>query len=757
MKNSDESNYSYEDTETKSLKDYINLIRNNLFPFVLIATVCTAAAVYYALNSRDIYQSETALKISEPQGDILQAPIMPDMMDMGMDRFIANEIEIIKSYTNRERVAKAVIDSFKISGDKDKFYLIFNHDWDGSKELLSVDSLVELFDKKVTVEQKRGLDIVDITAESPSPYEAALIVNSYANQYRSLNLEVNRNQLTYVKNFLYKQKEEKQKELGTAEDSLRDFQERGGIIALDEQANALIDQLSQFEAKLNAAKIDYMASSNVLKQYKEELKKQDPRMANYLESLTSETYIEALQKQLAELQINKDLALANTNPKIDVSAKIKEYDQKINELKNKLNSKIEVIKAGIFASSPEEVKELSQKIIEEEVNNSSLSTSISGLKEIVDNYEGKFNQLPKKSIELARLQRKSESLDKLYGLIEEKYQEALINEQSQPGNVLVVDKGRIEDQPAKPNRLLIVLIGLILGTGLAFGYVLVRDYFDNTVKTPEDIQRKNINVLAWIPKIDIFTGKGKIEFIVANQPKSIPSEAFKALRTRVQFSNIDADLFKTLLITSATPQEGKTVVSVNLAGSFAQTGKKVLLIDCDLRKPRMHTIFEANKKPGLVDYLFNQASLNDIIRPSNMVDNLSFITAGTIPPNPAEILQSKAMLNFLDNMRSMFDMVVLDSPPIISVTDSEILSRVVDGALLVVKAETTEVELMRHAVELMRNERSPFLGVVLNNFVYKSGYGAYYKYYYYYSHPTNGKKEKVTEESPVLKDLRIED
>ena len=757
MKNSDESNYSYEDTETKSLKDYINLIRNNLFPFVLIATVCTAAAVYYALNSRDIYQSETALKISEPQGDILQAPIMPDMMDMGMDRFIANEIEIIKSYTNRERVAKAVIDSFKISGDKDKFYLIFNHDWDGSKELLSVDSLVELFDKKVTVEQKRGLDIVDITAESPSPYEAALIVNSYANQYRSLNLEVNRNQLTYVKNFLYKQKEEKQKELGTAEDSLRDFQERGGIIALDEQANALIDQLSQFEAKLNAAKIDYMASSNVLKQYKDELKKQDPRMANYLESLTSETYIEALQKQLAELQINKDLALANTNPKIDVSAKIKEYDQKINELKNKLNSKIEVIKAGIFASSPEEVKELSQKIIEEEVNNSSLSTSISGLKEIVDNYEGKFNQLPKKSIELARLQRKSESLDKLYGLIEEKYQEALINEQSQPGNVLVVDKGRIEDQPAKPNRLLIVLIGLILGTGLAFGYVLVRDYFDNTVKTPEDIQRKNINVLAWIPKIDIFTGKGKIEFIVANQPKSIPSEAFKALRTRVQFSNIDADLFKTLLITSATPQEGKTVVSVNLAGSFAQTGKKVLLIDCDLRKPRMHTIFEANKKPGLVDYLFNQASLNDIIRPSNMVDNLSFITAGTIPPNPAEILQSKAMLNFLDNMRSMFDMVVLDSPPIISVTDSEILSRVVDGALLVVKAETTEVELMRHAVELMRNERSPFLGVVLNNFVYKSGYGAYYKYYYYYSHPTNGKKEKVTEESPVLKDLRIED
>ena len=756
MRNSDESNYSYEDTETKSLKEYLNLIRNNLFPFILIAAVCAAAAVYYALNSRDIYESETVLKISKPQGNILDAPLMPDVMDLGMDRFIANEIEIIKSYTNREKVAEALTDTFKTANDKDKFYLVLQHSWGEEAHLLSVDSLAELLDKKVSVQQKRGLDIVDITAESPSPYEAALIVNSYAQQYRSLNLEASRNQLTFVKNFLKKQKDEKRNELSAAEDSLRNFQERGGIIALDEQATALIDQLSQFEAKLNAAKIDYMASSNILKQYKDELKKQDPRMANYLESLTSETYIEALQKQLAELQINKDLALANSNPRINVTTKIKEYDQKINELKNKLNSKIEVIKAGIFASSPEEVKELSQKIIEEEVKNSSLNTSISGLQEIVNNYEGKFNQLPKKSIELARLQRKSEALDKLYGLIEEKYQEALINEQSQPGNVLVVDRGRIEDKPAKPNRILIVLIGLVLGTGLAFGYVLVRDYFDNTVKTPEDIQRKNINVLAWIPKIELFTGKGKVEFIVSNQPNSIPSEAFKALRTRVQFSNIDAEQFKTVLITSATPQEGKTIVSVNLAGSFAQTGKKVLLVDCDLRKPRMHTIFEVNKKPGLVDYLFNQASLNDIIRQSGTIDNLSYITAGTIPPNPAEILQSKAMLKFLDDMRSMFDMIILDSPPIISVTDSEILSRVADGALLVVKAESTEVELMQHAVELIRNERSPFLGVVLNNFVYKSGYGAYYKYYYYYSHTTN-EKEKAREEAPYLRDLKIED
>ena len=743
MEKFNNNNYGYEDNdESKSLKDYLLLIRNNLLPFILIAVVCTAAAVYFALNSMDIYESETMLKISEPQGNILEAPLTPDIMDLGMDRFIANEIEIIKSYTNRERVAKAIIDTFYTTKANDKFYLIFKHDWGKTDGLLTLDSLVELLDKKVTVEQKRGLDIVDITAESPSPYEAALIANSYAQQYKSLNLEVNRNQLTFVKNFLGKQKTEKQKELDMAEDSLRNFQEKGGIIALDEQATALIDQLSQFEAKMNATKIDYLASSNILRQYKDELKKQDPRMANYLESLTSETYINALQKQLAELQINKDLALANTNPKIDVTAKVKEYDQKINELKNKLNDKIEVIKAGIFASSPEEVKELSQKIIEEDVKNSSLKTTVDGLKEIVDNYEKKFNKLPKTSIELARLQRNREFLEKLYSLVENKYQEAVINEQSQPGNVLVVDKGRIPPKPAKPNRILIILIGIVLGTGLAFGYVLIRDYFDDTVKTPEDIQRKNINVLAWIPRIEGINTRGKVEFIVANKPKSIPSEAFKALRTRVQFSNIDLESFKTILITSATPSEGKTVIALNLAGSFAQADKNVLLIDCDLRKPRMHGIFGVNKNPGLVNYLFNQVSIDEIIWRSDLIENFSYITSGTIPPNPAEVLQSKAMLNFLDNMRRRFDMIIIDSPPIISVTDSEILSRMVDGSILVVSAENTEVDMMKHAVELMRNEKSPFLGVVLNNFIYKNGYGSYYKYYYYYSHTSNGKGSK---------------
>jgi len=287
---------------------------------------------------------------------------------------------------------------------------------------------------------------------------------------------------------------------------------------------------------------------------------------------------------------------------------------------------------------------------------------------------------------------------------------------------------------------MIILIGLVLGAGLAVGYVFIKNYFDDTVKVPEDIQNKNINVLAWIPKIEGIDMNGKLgfQFIVAKSPDSVPSEAFRALRTRVVFSKLAKDSLKTILVTSAAPKEGKTTISINLAGSFALTNKKTLLIDCDLRKPYIHHIFKSNKSPGLIDYLIGDVLIEEIIKPTE-INNLEFITTGTIPPNPAEMLDSKEMKELLAKFRSEYDIIIIDSPPIIAVTDSEILSNIVDGTLIVVSADTTEIELMERAVELIKRENTQFLGTVLNNFSYKSGYGSYYKYYYYYSSPEQKK------------------
>ncbi len=196
---------------------------------------------------------------------------------------------------------------------------------------------------------------------------------------------------------------------------------------------------------------------------------------------------------------------------------------------------------------------------------------------------------------------------------------------------------------------------------------------------------------------------------------------------------------KTILVTSAAEKEGKTLTSVNLAVSYAKSNKKTLLIDCDLRRPRIHSILNGNKKPGLVDYLFKKACLDEIIK-SSSIHNFSYIPAGTFPFYPAEILESNTMKNFLDEMRNTFDIVIIDSAPIVAVVDSEILSRMVDGTILVVSADKTENKLMLDAVELLKNDNSAFLGTVLNNFKYKKGYGYYQKYYYNYQ--SNGKDYK---------------
>jgi len=729
--------------EGQTFKDYIRVIRLNLVPILLIGLTSLLVAIVYAISAPNIYKSTTVLRISKPQGSILNAPLIPEFQDFGSDRFIANEIEILKSFRLRDIVTSTLIDSFKLSSNKDQFDLITEQIYGSNKpSLLSKDEIIELLEKKVSIDQKRGLDIVEISVESKSPYEAALIANSYAAAYKALNLDYNRQQLTAVKEFLAKQREEKLSELADVEETLRSYQERQGIVQLPEQAKALIEQVTDFEAKMNATKIDLTITEKTLNEYKAELEKKDPDINDYIESFATEPYIKNLQMQIADLKTQKDRAVSTSRDNQRKNDMIQEFDAKINDLKSKLNNQLAVYRAGILASSPEEIKELTRKVLEEEVKYQSLVASYRKLNEIVGDYDRRLNKLPTSSIDLARLTREQSAFEKLYVQVEERYQEAVISEQSVPGNVLIIDAGLVPTLPSKPNRILIVIVGLVLGTGLGIGFAFIRIYFDNTIKTPEDIQNRNINLLAWIPQISIIEdGNKEFEFIVAKKPDASASEAYRALRTRIKFSKIDKESLKVILLTSSTSQEGKTTTSINLAGSFAQANFKTILIDADLRKPRIHSIFKEQRYPGLTDYFFGQVTYKDIIR-STSINNLFYISAGTIPPNPSEILGSTQMESFLEKLKNEYDYIIIDSPPLIAVTDSEVLTQLVDGTILVVSANSTEVELMDRSIEILKRDKVTFLGVVLNNFMYRSGYSSYYKYYYYYSHPSNGSKTK---------------
>jgi tyrosine-protein kinase Etk/Wzc len=746
MQNTDFDFKNYSFGSTKSIKDYILLIRTNLKTFMIIPIIIFILSLAYAMYPPNIYRSTVTLKIIVQQQTVLKDGSLPEVKTENSDRFIANEIEVIQNYDTRERVAKALIDTIENAKNKKVFNLLtLDKNEEGINGHKTLSDITGLLLTKVKTEQKAGMDVIEISAESPSPEEASLIANTYAEKFLQFNLEENRNQLNVVRKFLENQSKEKLTELNNAENELSNFKEKGGIVSLDAQSSELITQLSQLDAQRDAAKIDLMTSKGVLDQYKKEIGNQNPYLANYLESQTSQAYIDVLQKQIAELQMNRDMAMANKSPNMDVSVKINEYDRKINELKQKLSSKINGIKTGAFSGSPDQIKDLAQKLIEEEVRNHSLSIKLNELQTIINKYEGSISRLPKKSMEFAGYQRNMESLQQLYTLVQQKYQEALINELSQPGNLVIIGVGRVPDSPAKPNRLMIILIGLMISPVIAFGYILIKDYFDDTIKSPDDIEKNDISFLSWIPHsiYNINNYHDNEELLALYESDSPVSESFRAIKARILHSKADSGIPKIILVTSAAEGEGKSFVSFNLAGNFAQSNKRTLLLDCDLRRPRIHAIMGVDKKPGLVDFLLHKTKLEEIIRKTRK-NNLSYITSGSIIKNPAELLESKKMDDFLKIIRDFFDVIIIDSAPIVAVIDTEILTKFVEGTILVLCADKTKNQLMMDAVDIIKRNKIPFLGTVLNDFRYKSGYGYYYKYYYNYSSNGNGgKKHKV--------------
>ena len=237
-----------------SLKDYIHIIRVNLKPFIGIAVIIFIAALVYAVYAPSIYVSTVTLKIAKQQENILQPSTINSNTDE-LDRFISNEIEVIQSFDTRQKVAKSLVDTIENAKDKSIFNLLsLTKDEVGINGHKKIKDIAELLKFKVKTEQKPGMDLIEITAQSPSPEEAAIIANTYADQYKVLNLEENRNQLTVIRKFLEKQAMEKLSELNQAENALANFKQNGGIVSLDAQSSALVSQLSQLDAQRDAQK-----------------------------------------------------------------------------------------------------------------------------------------------------------------------------------------------------------------------------------------------------------------------------------------------------------------------------------------------------------------------------------------------------------------------------------------------------------------------------------------------------------------------
>lgn len=312
--------------------------------------------------------------------------------------------------------------------------------------------------------------------------------------------------------------------------------------------------------------------------------------------------------------------------------------------------------------------------------------------------------------------------------------------ESGPTNYLtVVEPAAVPIAPisskTRSNVLLAATVGLILAVGAAF----LLEYLDDTIKSPEDIsQTLGLTALGAITQIGGDTYEDKL--ITIRHPRSIIAEAYRILRTNIQFSAIDKPL-KAIVVSSPNPAEGKSVTIANLAVVMAQAGARVVIIDSDLRRPVIHKIFNLPNKEGLTNVLLQERLLVDGYLQSTEVENLRVLTTGPLPPNPSELLGSQKMTDLIENLKEEADVVLLDSPPALPVTDAAVLSSKTDGVLLITDAGNTRRDTARRAKEDLMRVGANILGAVLNKLSVRGASYYYYYYYYYYSRDDEGRRK----------------
>ncbi len=342
-----------------------------------------------------------------------------------------------------------------------------------------------------------------------------------------------------------------------------------------------------------------------------------------------------------------------------------------------------------------------------------------------------------------RMIRLGQELAQMRERIDRETQESSIPVNVRANNVKIIDLADVPVNPVKPkkrlNVMLAVIMGLFGGVGLAFLF----EHLDSTLKSPDDIERYvKLPFLGYVPSIISKNGKyteDKKDRFVEIEPRSDVSESYRSIRTSIVCSVPEDKPLKSIVVSSPNPQEGKTLTLCNIGITMANAGDRVLLVDGDLRKPRIHKAFDLQNDTGLSDFLSRDIDFNDIVKPTAL-KNVSVVTCGSHPPNPAELLGAKKMKLFLEKAGEQFDRVLLDTPPVTPFTDAAILSRVCDGFILVIRSGMTRRDIIPRTKQILGDVNAKVIGVVANNVVsHKLGY--YYYHYYHYNYYYSQKRE----------------
>lgn len=687
--------------------DYWLIIRKRKYTIVLttILVLLFTISLTRILAPVPVYEAQARVKFDRAttvQSLLLEAIAASPTTDL------PTQAEVIRSFPVLEQVARRmnlVPEDVKEDMRYSEAYL----------------NVVYSLQQRLKTMQEGSTNIIRIVVSTDSPEVAQQIANFSAESYRQYNIDTRNRQMRDTRQFIEEQLAGLEVKVRNADQALRDFKEQEGQVFLDAEAKRSLDDYTGLEVEFNKQirlREEAMKGLEFLKSGRAPRKGQQDRI--FTEDSTQIIFI--MNQRLYQLLEERDNLTINYTP---AHRLVKEIDEKI------ANQKAEM------------ARELEAKV-------KNLNERLATLKGQIDKYKGQYLSFPSKAIELARLEREAKVNNDLFSTLKLRQQEVLVKSaEGRIEEVTVIEPAALPTVPInKPNVQLNMIVGSLMGLFLGIVLAFMRESFDTSIGTIEGVEDfLKLPVLGVIPRfdekevlevaakelpagttpetLDLFS-----KLVTLYDPKSVLAEAFRSLRTNVLFAGMDRNV-KTLLFTSAGLGEGKSTVVINLAIALAQDGKRVLLVDSDLRKPIIAPRLGLPREPGLSEVLVGGTPWREAVRSvtdlmlgtlgvdcvmnTPGLDNLNVLASGAIPPNPAEFLNSKRLKDLILEMREEYDFVLFDTPPILPISDAVTVGSRVDGAVLVYQVGRVGRNALKRAKFLLEHAQAVVLGTVLTN------------------------------------------
>jgi len=699
-----------------TLRNYLDVLLDRWWLIAATTVAALAAAMTVSLTAPPVYQGSATVVLDRTGASF---GLISDITGLSQQTVVDTLAEIVKSRAVAERALRNL-----------------------GVPPAQRDEALKRLQGGLRVQRVRGADLIRIQAEGPTPQAAAAATNAVADAFLAWHVDARRAQAAAGKKFIEGQLTTVGQELRAAEEALAAYKAREEQVSLSEQTTIAVTKLADFEAQRRAATAERQAVEASLAQARAELGRQAPTIPSAFITAEDPVFTQ-LRQQLAALEVE----LAGLREQFtDLHPQVVAVKAKIDEVKTRLQQLVARRLASQTVTLNPLHQDLAGQVIKLEVDRQALRAREAALAAIVQRYARDARILPAREVALARLTRDVKVAEQTYLLLSQKLQEARIAEASIVGDLRIVDRSDLPQVPVKPRTRLNTLLGALLGLMVGLGAAYSLEALDTTFKTPGQAgEYLGLPVLATVPawkEAARAAGDGAVPLISSEHRRHPFAEAFRHLRTSLLYSSPDRPL-RIIQVTSAGPSEGKSTVAANLAIALSQLDKKVWLVECALRKPHLLLAFQPPTEFGLSELLVDGVALEKAVH-KTQVDNLYFVPSGRTPPNPAELLGSNKMRAFLSGDHDGAEVLVLDSPPVLPVTDAAVLAPAVDGVVLVVDLRETHREAARRARQQLEAVGARVVGVVVNG-VPATRRG----YYYYYSHYYDAEKEKAERKTPA--------